>query len=41
MYLNREESLTPQEQEELDTFLQLDHLFIMLKAYLRQAGNPQ
>lgn len=40
LYLNREETLTPQEQDELDTFNQLDHLFIMLKAYIRQTGNP-
>lgn len=34
LYLNREETLTPQEKDELDTFIQVDHLFIMLKAYL-------
>ncbi len=39
LYLNREETLTPKEQDELDTFLQLDHLFIMLKAHLHRAGN--
>ena len=32
---NREETLTPQERDELDAFLQIDHLFIMLKAHLR------
>lgn len=33
--LNREGSLTPQEEDELDAFLQIDHLFIMLKAHVR------
>ena len=39
LYLNREETLTPQEQDELDAFAQIDHLFIMLKAYSRQANS--
>lgn len=38
LYLNREEFLTPPEQDELETFVQIDHLFIMLKAYLRQSA---
>ena len=38
LYLNREEKLTPQEQDELDAFAQIDHLFILLKAYLRQTS---
>jgi hypothetical protein len=33
--LNREGNLTPQEEDELDAFLQIDHLFIMLKAHVR------
>ena len=39
LYLNREETLTPQEQDELDAFAQIDHLFIMLKAYSRQDNS--
>ena len=39
LYLNREETLTPQEQDELDAFAQIDHLFILLKAYLRQTNS--
>ncbi len=38
LYLNREETLTPQEQDELEAFAQIEHLFILLKAYLRQAN---
>lgn len=33
---NREQQLTPDEQTELDTFLQINHLFIILKAKARQ-----
>jgi hypothetical protein len=36
--LNSMGTLTPQEADELDTFVQIDHLFIMLKAHLRQTG---
>jgi len=39
LYLNREETLTPQEQDELDAFAQIDHLFTLLKAYLRQTNS--
>lgn len=33
--LNREGVLTQQENDELDVFADIDHMFIMLKAYLR------
>ncbi len=33
---NREDHLAPEEQTELDTFLQINHLFIILKAKARQ-----
>jgi len=32
---NREGTLTPPERDELEEFLQINHLFIMLKAHLR------
>ncbi len=34
--LNREGDLTQQENDELDVFAEIDHMFILLKAYLRQ-----
>lgn len=34
--LNREGALSQQENNELDAFTEIDHMFIMLKAYLRQ-----
>jgi hypothetical protein len=34
--LHREGSLTPPERAELDNFLQINHLFILLKARARQ-----
>lgn len=33
--LNREGSLTPEEREELDEFLRIDHFFSMWKAHVR------
>lgn len=34
--INREGALSHQENDELDAFIEVDHMFIMLKAYLRQ-----
>lgn len=34
--INREGSISQQESDELDAFGEIDHMFILLKAYLRQ-----
>lgn len=37
LHLSRERELTPHERDEMDAFLAIDHLFVMLKARLREA----